>query len=363
MSVYTLDPLEDPRWPEFLERHPSASVFHSRGWLDPLRRLYGYEPIAYTTSPPRAQLANGLVFCRIDSWLTGRRLVSLPFSDHSEPLADNEEDFHQLLAFLDRDLKGENWKYIEIRPSQRSVASSAGFEKSDTFYHHRMDLRPPLEVLFRSFHKNCVQRKIHRAEREALTYEAGRSEVLLRKFYQLLLLTCRRKRLPPQPIAWFRDLINSVGDSLTIHVASKDSRPVASILTLSFKRTLVYKYGCSDTRFNSLGGTHFLLWNAIQQAKRSGLHEFDLGRSDLQTPGLVTFKDRWGTTRSTINYLRSSTSSTLSVRTPRTMRIAKHIFARMPDNFLIATGKMLYRHIGCLAVSWSATLGICAALR
>ena len=184
MPVYTLDPLEDPRWPEFLERHPSASVFHSRGWLEPLRRLYGYEPIAYTTSPPRAQLANGLVFCRISSWLTGRRLVSLPFSDHSEPLADNEEDLHHLLAFLDRDLKGENWKYIEIRPWQRLVGSSAGFEKSAAFYHHRMDLRPPLEVLFRSFHKNCVQRKIHRAEREALTYEAGRSEELLGKFYQ-----------------------------------------------------------------------------------------------------------------------------------------------------------------------------------
>lgn len=346
MPVYTLDPLRDPRWPEFLERHPSASVFHSRGWLEALRRTYGYEPIAYTTSPPAADLADGLVFCRIDSWLTGRRLVSLPFSDHSEPLADCEEDLQYLLTFLERDLSRANCKYIEIRPLRRSVGNSGGFQKSGLFYVHRMDLRPPIEVLFRSFHKSCIQRKIQRAEREALTYDEGRSEVLLRQFYRLLLLTCRRKQLPPQPLDWFRHLIDCVGDGLKIRVAFKDSRPVASILTLGFKGSLVYKYGGSDARFNHLGGTHFLLWKAIQEAKRSGLHEFDLGRSDCHTPGLVTFKSRWGTTRSVITYLRSPASLAPSLTTGWKMRIAKQLFARMPDNVLIAAGEMLYRHVG-----------------
>ena len=179
----------------------------------------------------------------------------------------------------------------------KTVQRSGGFEKSTSFYFHRIDLRPTIEVLFRSFHKDCVQRKIRRAEREGLVYEEGRSEALLAKFYQLLVLTCRRKQLPPQPLAWFRHLISCMGDSLTIHVCSKDDRLIASVLTLSFKGSLVYKYGCSDPRLRNLGGTHLLLWRAIHEAKRSGRHEFDLGRSDLDTPGLVTFKDRWGATR------------------------------------------------------------------
>ena len=346
MPVYTLDPLRDPRWPEFLDRHSSASVFHSRGWLDALRRTYGYEPIAYTTSPPGAELANGLVFCRIDSWLTGRRLVSLPFSDHSEPLVDSEDALHDMLGVLTRDLSREKWRHIEIRPLHSPVGNPGCFEKSSVFYSHRMDLQPPIEVLFRSFHKDCIQRKIRRAEREALTYETGRSDVLLRQFYQLLMLTCRRRQLPPQPIAWFRHLIDGIGDSLTIHVASTNGRPVASILTLSFKRTLVFKYGCSDTAFNRLGGTHFLFWKAIQEAKRAGLLEFDLGRSDLDTPGLVTFKDRWGTTRSVLNYFRCSRSPAPRVSLAWPRRIARHCFARIPDRFLIAAGEKLYRHMG-----------------
>lgn len=314
--------------------------------MEALRRTYGYEPIAFATSPPAAELANGLAFCRIDSWLTGRRLVSLPFSDHTEPLADNDGELQSLLGFLERDLRKENWKYIEIRPLRRSVETSPALEKSGVFYFHRLNLRLPIDALFRSFHKNCIQRKIRRAEREVLTYEEGTSEVLLRKFYQLLLLTCRRKQLPPQPLAWFRHLIDCMGDSLKIRVASKDSHPVASILTLSFKDSLVYKYGCSDARFNHLGGTHLLLWEAIQDAKRSGLHEFDLGRSDFHAPGLVTFKNRWGATRSVSNYFRFSTSPALNVTNGWKMRIAKRFFARMPDHLLIAAGEMFYRHAG-----------------
>ena len=42
-----------------------------------------------------------------------------------------------------------------------------------------LDLRPGPEALFRNFHKDCIQRKIRRAAREALTYEEGRSDELL----------------------------------------------------------------------------------------------------------------------------------------------------------------------------------------
>ena len=91
MGVYEIDPLCDPRWPEFLQNNPRASVFHTPGWLRALKRTYGYEPVVYTTTPATVELTNGWVFCRVFSWLTGRRLVSLPFSDHCEPLVDKPE--------------------------------------------------------------------------------------------------------------------------------------------------------------------------------------------------------------------------------------------------------------------------------
>jgi hypothetical protein len=346
MTVYALDPLQDTRWPEFLERHPHASVFHSPGWLSALCRTYGYEPIAYTTTPPGAELANGLVFCRINSWLTGRRLVSLPFSDHSQPLSDNEETLREILASLDRERKGEGWKYIEVRPLCDIGQAAQTFSTTSRFVFHSLDLRPPLDVLFRGFHEDSIRRKIRRAQREGLTCEAGQSDELLHKFYGLLVMSCRKKRLPPQPLKWFRHLVACLGDRLTIRVASKNSRPVASILTISFKRSMVYKYGCSDPGFLPLGGNILLLWEAIQDAKRTGCLELDLGRSDEHQHGLVTFKDRWGTTRSVSSYLRRSANTAPAVSTSGSLHIAQRIFARMPDNLLVAAGRMLYRHVG-----------------
>src|SRR5580693_4016008 len=97
MNTWQIDPIHDPRWAELVRRHPSASIFHTPEWLGALRRTYGYEPVAITTAPPGEGLRDGLVFCRIRSWLTGARCVSLPFSDHCEPLADSPDALNHIL--------------------------------------------------------------------------------------------------------------------------------------------------------------------------------------------------------------------------------------------------------------------------
>jgi hypothetical protein len=63
--IYQIDPLRNARWQGLLERNPTASVFHREGWLQALRRTYGYEPIVFTTSQIGATLTNGLLSARI----------------------------------------------------------------------------------------------------------------------------------------------------------------------------------------------------------------------------------------------------------------------------------------------------------
>src|SRR5436309_1253555 len=102
-TISIIDPLRDPRWGELADRHPRASVFHTPGWLEALRRTYGYRPIVFSTSAPNQDLRNGLLFCQVESFLTGRRLVSLPFADHCDPLVDSPKDFEALLVSLQQD--------------------------------------------------------------------------------------------------------------------------------------------------------------------------------------------------------------------------------------------------------------------
>jgi GNAT acetyltransferase-like protein len=346
LTVCTLNPLEDPRWAEFVQRHPRASVFHTPGWLEALHRTYGYEPIVYTTSLPRAELTNGLVFCRVRSWLTGNRIVSLPFSDHCEALADKAEDLNCLLDSLERESKSDGWKYVEMRPVSPLLEDRGGFRTDRVFHFHKIDLRPQLSELFRSFAKTGCQQKIRRAERMKLTYEEGRSELLLKKFYGLLLMTRRRQHLPPQPMEWFQNLMYCLGEKLQIRVVSKDSVPIASLLTLAHRESIVDKYGCSDERFHNLGGIPFLFWKTIQEAKDLGLSEFDLGRSDPDARALISFKEGWHATRSTLTYYRCPPCPSECPAEGWKIRLAKRVFARLPDPVLTTMGKLLYRHIG-----------------
>ena len=299
-----------------------------------------------TTSAPGETLRNGVPFCRVNSWLTGQRLVSVPFSDHCEPLVDRAEDLETLLSSLKQDADARTLRYIEIRPVGDVFPSGMARDTKETYCLHILDLHQDSDDIFRGFHKDCVQRKIRRAEREALDYEEGRSEALLQKFYRLLVVTRIRQQLPPQPVKWFRNLIECMGDKLEIRVASKNGRPIASIVTIRHRDTLVYKYGCSDKQFSNLGGTQLLFWKAILKAKNDGLSTLDLGRSNLDNHGLIEFKDRWGATRSELSYWRYPANRFHGGPETGWVRLVKQIVSVAPPGLVTMAGRMLYRHLG-----------------
>ena len=346
MTLYQLDPLTDPRWPAFVHRHPQSTIFHTKNWLAALHRTYGYQPIAFTNANG-AELNNAIVVCKIKSLLTGRRLVSLPFSDHCQPLAD-QDSTQEIIQSLQSQSSAQGMKHIELRPLYKEgLSDTAELFETEHFCFHSIDLSKDIDDLYLGMHHSCIRRKIKRAEKENLAYEQGCSESLIRNFRYLFLLTRRRHRLPPPPAAWFDNLAHFLGDKLKIHMVSKDGSPIASILTLVHKNTIVYKYGCSDSSFGNLGGTPYLFWRVIQQAKEAGLVEFDLGRSDYKDEGLIAFKGHLGATAVDLVYLRSSPPKTkVSTSGSGIASLMRYTISRLPDPLLAGIGNVLYRHMG-----------------
>jgi CelD/BcsL family acetyltransferase involved in cellulose biosynthesis len=351
MSVHQIDPLRDPRWSRLVENHPAATVFHTQGWLEALRRTYDYEPVVLTTTGSGEPLENGLVLCKVSSWLTGNRLVSLPFSDHCQPLVDDPAVLQIYLDYLEEQVRGGKYKYAELRPLapfDAATETAAHVSVDSSFCIHMLDLRPPADALLQCFHKNHIQRKIARAKKEGLKIETGRSAKLLADFFRLMLITRRRHGIPPQPIAWFHNLLECLGEYAAIRVAYKGATPVASIFTATHKKTMVYKYGCSDGAFSSMGGTPYLFWEAMQAAKTQGLEEFDFGRSEIENEGLVNFKDHWGTTRTNLHYYRYPYAASAAAPQGKgwKMKFAERVCEKLPDACLTLAGKLLYRHVG-----------------
>jgi CelD/BcsL family acetyltransferase involved in cellulose biosynthesis len=342
VTLYEIDPLRDQRWLEFVEHHPGASLFHTSGWLQALQRTYGYGPVVFSDAPSSAPLRNGLLFCRVRSWITGSRLVSLPFSDHCEPLVESSDALRQMIDALRARMSGEG-RYLEIRPLS-DVAATQGLPPSAEYCIHSVDLRAELAAVFARFHRNHVQRNIRKAERANVEVEAGRSADLLHTFYALHTMTRRRQGVPVQPLSWFRNVVDSLGDRVTVQVARYQGRAVAAMVTALHRRTLVYKYGCSDVAYNRLGATPLLFWRAIEAATARGAEQLDLGRTDLDNEGLLAFKDHLGGIRRPLAYYRCGVKGGSRRGKPWAPTVARHAYALVPKTLQVSLGRALYRH-------------------
>jgi hypothetical protein len=346
--IHEFDPVLDSRWQALIQHDPRACVFHSPNWLRVLQRTYGYTPIGLTTNRPGETLTNAAVFAVVKSWMVSPRLVSLPFSDHVQPLFDSSAEFKELLDTLQRWRGNRRWKSIELRPQiEASPANSwSPFHEGQHFVIQSIDLRVGLDRLFGNLHTDSIRRKIRKAVKSQVKEEAGNNETLLGDFFRLHLKTRRRQSLPPPPIAWFRNILQIFGPQAKIRVAYKGGVPIGSIMTLRFKDKAVYKYGCTDKSFQNLGTMPFLLWNAIEEEHATGASEFDLGRSEVANEGLIAFKAKFGAQCAPLTY-RILPGKDYSIDgVDWKLALAKRIFGLLPEKSLEHIGRLIYPHIG-----------------
>ena len=176
MKVIRINPIRDGRWQAFAECHSDATVFHTKAWLEALHRTYEYEPVTYAIQDA-GRVVSGIPFCAVRSFITGRRLVSLPFSDHCQPLLACPGDLDQLLMTAQSDALTDRFKYVEIRPLQvKGIELSNTLATRDSVVVHKVDISRSEEELLRSFHLN-IRRNIAKTDRGQLRYEIGRAHV------------------------------------------------------------------------------------------------------------------------------------------------------------------------------------------
>jgi len=91
--------LTDTHLETFVEQHSRDSTFYySPAWLDLLTRCYGYSVIPLISTNTSGRITGFLPLCFMQSPITGRRLVSLPFSDYCPLLAEDEQSANDLRA-------------------------------------------------------------------------------------------------------------------------------------------------------------------------------------------------------------------------------------------------------------------------
>jgi lipid II:glycine glycyltransferase (peptidoglycan interpeptide bridge formation enzyme) len=329
-----------PEWNQKIQGHPSAGIFHSLEWGRVLESTYHYRPCYGSIE------GNGscLPLFEINSPLTGRRGIALPFTDECPPLIQDDSDWNTLYRAVLEYGKQCGWKYFEYRGG---LPPSPGTAPSISFYHHLVRLVDGPDKVFKSF-DSAHRRAIRKAEASNLRVERSAAPESIRHYYRLHEQTRRKHGLPPQPFAFFSQIqeqVLSKGFGF-VWLVWLDEKPIAGAVFFHFGRRAIYKFGASDPDFLPIRGNNLGMWKAIEWYSQNGWEELSMGRTELENAGLRRFKLGWGAEEEMLEYYRYDFARQACVSTPdKVTGWHNRVFRAMPLFASRWAGRMIYRHI------------------
>ncbi|MGV7223014.1 MAG: hypothetical protein ACQ9MH_15975 [Nitrospinales bacterium] len=116
MNIEIINPITYKNWDELLLTNDQSTFFHSSAWASVLSESYSYKPL-YFTIIEDGKLSSLIPMMEISSFLTGKRGVSLPFTDESAPLAANADQHKALIEAIIQHGNSAGWKSFELRGS------------------------------------------------------------------------------------------------------------------------------------------------------------------------------------------------------------------------------------------------------
>jgi len=343
MHVETVNPMNYPEWDALLLRNPDYSFFHTSTWARVLSKSYRYKPCYFIIKRDNG-LSSLIPFFEVNSLLTGKRGVSLPFTDFCKPIFSKEENIDKIMEWIIDYGKQRGWRYFEIRDGYNLLHNEV---PSSYYYEHCLALNQD-EQLIHSKLKSNVKRNIKKALNEGVTVEFHSDLEAMRDFYRLNCMTRKNHNLPPQPYKFFKiimDEIISKGRGVVV-LAHHRETVIAGAVYFHFGDKVIYKYGASDRRYQSLRANNLIMWEAIKWFSQKGFKNLSFGRTNPENKGLMQFKNSWGGDVNEIYYFKYCLKKQLFVRNGNTFTPGKKIFAHMPMSLSKMIGRVSYRHIG-----------------
>ena len=344
VEISIINPINVKIWDEAVLSSENYSFFHSVAWSKVLNNAYGYKPY-YFVSGNEKKFSTLIPLMQIDSILTGRRGISLPFSDFCEPIINGtgniEEIFNSIKAFA----KKCGWKYIQFRGGQKLFRNCIS---SSCFYHHYLHLTTDEEKLTSGFSK-VTNRNIRKAIREGLETKISYSYDAVKEFYNLNCYTRKKHGLPSQPLYFFNELFDQIISHKKglVMLAMKENEILAGAVFLHLGRKAVFKYGASKQKFLHLRPNNLIMCDAIKWYAKNGYRMLSFGRTSFDNQGLRRFKCGWGTEEQLINYYRyNSAKDKFEIDQNLSFYWLNKVLKKLPLPILKAIGFVLYRHIG-----------------
>jgi Acetyltransferase (GNAT) domain len=337
-----VNPVQDPAWDIDFRGESSKGIFYSAAWARVLSESYGYKPL-YLTCSQNGQPSGCLPLMEVNSLVTGKRGISLPFTDECGPGCNDPSEREKLIYAAVSLGRERGWRSFECRGGSAEVGWTC---EMDGYLGHRINLLALPPDPMAGFHP-AVRRAIRKAEREGVRVERSESLTALREYYTLHCSTRRRHGRPPQPWSFFKCIYHYImkpGFGFTV-LARHLERPIAGAVFLHGGRQCIYKYGASDVDYQGLRPSNLIMWESIRWLRSKGFEVLDLGRTAANNSGLRRFKLGWGASEHRLHYVKYNYREARFARGDAGEKFwPATIFKRLPIPLLRGIGTVLYRH-------------------
>lgn len=285
-------PLSDAvEWDAYVAAHAGATPFHSRAWCEAITKATGHRCHLVTARDASGALTGILPLHHIRSPLFGQALVGSGFAVDGGILADDPEVAAALaegavamaasLGVPSVELRGgplpggEGWRVEEgvYAGFARDLATDDDAELLAIPRKQRAEVRKVLE--------------------SALTVTTGRDAAERRDHYRVYATNVRNLGTPVFPKALFDAVLDAFGDAADILTVREDGRPVASVLSLYWRGTVMPYWGGGLADARRLRANELLYFALMRHARERGCTRFDFGRSKVGT-GPFAYKKNWG---------------------------------------------------------------------
>lgn len=299
-EIKTINPSSDSKWDKFIERHPFGWIVHLSDWKTVLENSFPQMKANYLAiiDPTNNEIRAALPLFEVSSWLTGNRLVSLPFATLSDPLVSNQQDIKILIDAAIHHARKKSFSSINIRLFH-SADMVLGMENinSKLYKTHQLLLSNDPDKTKKSFSRN-IRRIIDLIEKSDLGLRIAESEDDVLLFHQVYSKSRQRLGLPTQPYIFLQNIFKAFSPQkrVTLLLAENKGKTIGGLIVFRYKDRVSSEFLASEFEYRHLNTDHFLYWNAINMSCREGFKFYDFGRTACNNISLSEFKRRWGTT-------------------------------------------------------------------
>lgn len=339
----------------FIAQHTDEPFYYQPSWLTLLARLYGYPVHILQTTDDSGALTGFMPVMAVRSPLTGRRIVSLPFSDCCPPLATSDTAVNALMDQALALTQAERARYLEVRAGALAALDArADLTRNDLYSRWVVPLELDTQVMWKRV-KTSSQQRVKKARKDGVTVRVAERLADVDAYYHLHLLTRSRKHgMPAQPIRYFRDLWETFGAAnpatgqMRLLLAEHAGAAIGGMILLISGATVRNAYSASDPRSLRLGPNNALMWEAMSWAGEQGYTRFDMGRTAHDNPSLASFKRSWGAQEESLPYYYHPAIAGLASTSEQSWkyRLLTGSWRRLPLPISQALGGALYKHLG-----------------